>query len=195
MTNAPKRRFHVAKKIQSAAIALLAEDGLSSLTTQGIAHAAGISPRTFFNYYPYKEAALLGPPLAFDDQAVEEFVAGRNTLMVDVTHLLQGLLKQILDERDQLGRVLRLTETDPKMAVLRHDAQPVRHGPLAEMLALRMPTADAATLDILAAAITAASARAVLDWTRRIQDDLLGTLSRNLRAIPATITLMAAAGR
>ncbi|MGY5764009.1 TetR/AcrR family transcriptional regulator [Brachybacterium sp. DNPG3] len=43
-----------------AAIELVAEEGLSGVTVQMIARRAGVSTRTFFNYWSTKEAAILG---------------------------------------------------------------------------------------------------------------------------------------
>src|SRR5690625_6015323 len=43
-----------------AALELVAERGLGGVTVEMIAERAGISPRTFFNHWATKEAALLG---------------------------------------------------------------------------------------------------------------------------------------
>ena len=43
-----------------AALELVAERGLAGVTVEMIAERAGISPRTFFNHWATKEAALLG---------------------------------------------------------------------------------------------------------------------------------------
>nr|WP_042342680.1 TetR/AcrR family transcriptional regulator [Brachybacterium muris] len=43
-----------------AALELVAEHGLGGVTVEMIAERAGISPRTFFNHWATKEAALLG---------------------------------------------------------------------------------------------------------------------------------------
>lgn len=43
-----------------AAIELVAEHGLAHVTVEMIAERAGVSPRTFFNYWDSKEAAVLG---------------------------------------------------------------------------------------------------------------------------------------
>lgn len=51
--------------LQTAAIELVHERGLDAVTTDEIATSVGVSPRTFFNYFPTKQAAVLG--LVSDD--------------------------------------------------------------------------------------------------------------------------------
>lgn len=54
-----------------AALELVADHGVSGVTAEEIAQRAGVSTRTFFNYWPSKEAAVLG----IDDQRNQDFLA------------------------------------------------------------------------------------------------------------------------
>jgi len=47
--------------LHESAVDLISERGYDAATVADIATAAGVSPRTFFSYYPTKEAALYAP--------------------------------------------------------------------------------------------------------------------------------------
>lgn len=47
-------------EIHRAALEMVLDDGLENVTVERIAERAGISQRTFFNYFPTKDAAILG---------------------------------------------------------------------------------------------------------------------------------------
>lgn len=55
-----RRRERTWKAIHEAAVDLVKKKGLKQTTTDEIAEQAGISARTFFNYFPTKEDAVLG---------------------------------------------------------------------------------------------------------------------------------------
>ncbi len=46
------------RKLQQAALDLFAKQGYDTTTTEAIAEKAGVSPRTFFRYFPTKESVL-----------------------------------------------------------------------------------------------------------------------------------------
>ena len=80
--------------IHEAASAAALEGGLATATVEAIAERAGISRRTFFNYFPTKEDAILGlrkPALA--DDAVATFRAAGHSLVGDAAHLMAAAMR------------------------------------------------------------------------------------------------------
>ncbi|MDO4918758.1 TetR/AcrR family transcriptional regulator [Kocuria sp.] len=64
-----RHRARTLAEIHQAALDLVGEGGCSEVTVDAIAERAGISRRTFFNYYASKEDAILGitPPQISDE--------------------------------------------------------------------------------------------------------------------------------
>jgi AcrR family transcriptional regulator len=70
-----RKRIATRTAIQRAVLTLALDRGFDGVTVEEIRHAAGVSPRTFFNYFPTKEAAVLGDvPQMPDEEAIERFV-------------------------------------------------------------------------------------------------------------------------
>ena len=59
--------------ITAAAVGLLRAKGPGNFTVEDIAEAAGISRRTFFNYFSSTEAALASATHGFLDKALQQF--------------------------------------------------------------------------------------------------------------------------
>nr|WP_146077666.1 TetR family transcriptional regulator [Clavibacter michiganensis] len=70
-----RKRRATSRSIQFTVLELAAERGLEQVTVDEISRIANISPRTFFNYFPSKEAAMVGEnPLAVQSELIEAFV-------------------------------------------------------------------------------------------------------------------------
>lgn len=73
-----RKRLDTLATIHEAAYALTMEHGISGTTVDEIADRAGLSRRTFFNYYPSKEDAILGlTELHIPDDALTKFRSAR----------------------------------------------------------------------------------------------------------------------
>ena len=108
-----RKRLATRRAIQVAAVEIAAAHGVERVTVDEISRIADISPRTFFNYFPTKEAALVGdgPQLPLDESveifvnaAPESIFTGIGTLLIEasaqasedheLTALRRGVLKQ-----------------------------------------------------------------------------------------------------
>ena len=70
-----RRRRQTSADIRGAAVRLARERGFDKVTIEEICAEAGISARTFFNYFPNKESAIAYGPSDIPPELVEEFVA------------------------------------------------------------------------------------------------------------------------
>ncbi|MGM7775172.1 TetR/AcrR family transcriptional regulator [Arthrobacter sp. KNU-44] len=61
------------RAIADAALAMLRSRGAGNFTVEDLAEEAGVSRRTFFNYFPSLEAALASVTEGFLDHALEQF--------------------------------------------------------------------------------------------------------------------------
>lgn len=70
-----RKRLATRRAIQFAALELASERGFDRVTVDEISHAANVSPRTFFNYFPSKESAVIGElPELPDAESIERFI-------------------------------------------------------------------------------------------------------------------------
>jgi AcrR family transcriptional regulator len=113
-----RKKLATRRALRQAAIDLAAEHGFAHVTVEDIAQAADVSVRTFFNYFPSKEAALFG---ADPDEAAA--LPGRvaceapgEPVLHAVRSVLAGGVRARADELAELwlnqGKVLR---TDPHL--------------------------------------------------------------------------------
>src|SRR5579862_1272037 len=103
-----RKKLATRRALQRFALDLVAERGYSKVTIEDIAEAADVSPRTFFNYFPSKEAALLG--------ADPERMEGMRRRLVDEPpdkSPLEALRAVMVDEVRTLSEELAVLGGDP----------------------------------------------------------------------------------
>ena len=93
------------------------EEGLSKATVEAIADAAGISKRTFFNYFATKEDAILGTqPPTLSEEAIAAFRAdGDQDLFGRTVHLMVAVIRSMFPEASQTERRRQLKAEYPEL--------------------------------------------------------------------------------
>lgn len=113
-----RRRRQTAREIQHAALRLSLRLGYDVVTADAVAVEAGISPRTFFNYYNNKQAAILGVPPCLDPESSDWFVTSRQPLLEDVARVLAEVVDEHRLDRDLMCMMQQLIEAEPQLLPL-----------------------------------------------------------------------------
>lgn len=114
-----RKRVETRARIESAAVELVLSDGLDAATVDAISERADISPRTFFNYFETKDAAVLGVrPGEADADAMAAQLAAVEGLdpVVAVIHLVMesmGIAESV--EAGLHGRRLEIIRRYPEV--------------------------------------------------------------------------------
>ena len=176
----PDRRYAIA----AAAIRLFAERGFDATTTEEIAAAAGVSTRTFFRYFPTKEAAAFpdhGDRVAALRQRLDAHRGSRAPLAaaLEVTRRLMAeyfAAPELYRPRYRLIRSVPTLRDFERIQDLQYEAAIGEH-----LEAARPGDPDAALTSRVAAAGIAAAMNAVLDrWATEEDVDPLPLLDRAL---------------
>jgi AcrR family transcriptional regulator len=100
-----RKKLATRRSLRRVALDLVAERGFVHVTVEDIAEAADVSPRTFFNYFPSKEAALFGANpervTALRERLVHE--APGQTALEALRVVMVGEARALAEELDELG--------------------------------------------------------------------------------------------
>ncbi|MBF4613730.1 TetR/AcrR family transcriptional regulator [Curtobacterium sp. VKM Ac-1376] len=113
-----RKRRATRRAIQQAALRIAIEHGLSAVTVDEISRRADVSPRTFFNYFPSKEQAILGDdPRLPDDGALQQFVDSGPTgdLLADIGTLLVHSTRELIEERGLIEERQQVLRANPEL--------------------------------------------------------------------------------
>lgn len=138
-----RKRIATRRAILRATVQLVHERGLDGATVDEISRVADVSPRTFFNYFASKEAALVGdaPELPGDD-AIEAFVAGEGRLLDDFAELLVASAAVAVADLEMMTLRRELITSNPHLVVLRMAGMRHFEEELSEVTARRLSRTD-----------------------------------------------------
>lgn len=112
-----RKKLQTRYALRRAALRLVAESGLDSVTVADIADAADVSVRTFFNHFPCKEDALVGADL-HRLQKLRTALAGQPADLDPVAALRAVILElaaKLRDYRDDLTAEMRVVQANPAL--------------------------------------------------------------------------------
>lgn len=107
--------------ISRAAIRLASERGIAEVTVAEIAAEAGVSPRTFFNYFPTKRDALLTWVPTLDEAALEQVADSAQPLRDALRTLLVAYAEAVQEQREAARRIRALLPANPEVRAGLHE--------------------------------------------------------------------------
>lgn len=164
-----RRRRETEAAIHRAAVELIVEHGYDAVTVRMISERAGVSLRTFFNYFANKETAVVLPFPAFDEElsAVVRTGPGGTRLMTDVAELIINHIEHHTANSVGLATLLPMISEIPELH--RHHAAELAElqTQLGDLIAQRLGLAgDDARVEVLASAVVASASTAIQRWSR-----------------------------
>lgn len=170
-----RRRLETQRELADAALDLFEQHGVHGTTVDDIARRAGTSPRTFFRYFPTKEAAVFA---SADDSArvvhdAISAVRGGASIIQGIEMSWMRLLERFdthPGEHDRALRVRRLVGAEPSLLALalRNELEQV------DQLTDAAVDAAGADADVIAARAAISTLALVLrltidEWMRRAE--------------------------
>jgi AcrR family transcriptional regulator len=161
--------------LHDAALRLTLERGLDHLTVEEISAAAGVSPRTFFNYFPGKEQAIVGDDLfAADAGHVAEIMSSAPSVLDGLQAIALSLAADAATRREQVQLRWQVITRYPALITRIFARLEEFTAILASAVAARVGSAPDDAYPQLMAAVTTTGIRvAVQRWTAGHGDDPL----------------------
>ncbi|HEX6351363.1 TetR family transcriptional regulator [Actinophytocola sp.] len=188
-----RRRRETKREIHLAALRLAREHGFDKVTVEMISAAAGVSPRTFFNYFPTKDAAVAQGPPDLPDELVAEFAAAAaappNVVLADLARLLVRHLAEAPPHREELLAVFELSREHPQVLaamLARFEAFQLE---VADLVARRLGGQARDEVPALIAAVALTAVRQGMDrWARTEDDSPVPHVERSMELLHALLT-------
>ena len=149
--------------LRQAALRLALERGPDHVRVDDIAAAAGVSPRTYNNYFPSREHAIVAAVTADRDTRIAAAVAARPAKVRLSTAVVDAVVEGYTDPSDDARDALLMITTNPSLRTTYADAAATIERPLAVVFVERTGM-DRLAAQVLAAAVGAATKVALRSW-------------------------------
>jgi AcrR family transcriptional regulator len=116
-----RKKAETRRALSSAALRLAREHGPDGVTIEGIAEAAGVSPRTFFNYFASKDDAIVGVAPAEASELVRDLAdQPADAAPLDALRgMCMAAVPRLEESADELWARHQLTQDHPYLAARR----------------------------------------------------------------------------
>ncbi|MFD8349918.1 TetR/AcrR family transcriptional regulator [Streptomyces coelicoflavus] len=187
--------------LRAAALRLAMEHGPDRVRVEDIAEAAGVSPRTYNNYFASREQAIVSAVTADREARIAAAVAARPEEVRLAEAVTEAVVEQYTDAGEGGHEALLFITTRPALRHAFLDSTAGIEPPLSAVIAERLGGTGAPTARVLAASVAAAVRIALEGWLRPAGEDAgavggldagglivpVGSLSDRLRAALAPL--------
>jgi AcrR family transcriptional regulator len=176
-----RKKVATREALSAAALRLAIEHGPENVRVDDIAEAAGVSPRTYNNYFSSREQAImvaLAAELGLRVGAALRALPAHEPLDQAVTG---AVIEQYTGDSEPVRDTLTLIASAPALRTAFLDSIVAIERPLAEAITARMGSTDdsGAGPDVLAAAVSAAARVAAQRWLQSDLDTPFSVLLRD----------------
>ncbi|MEV4294890.1 TetR/AcrR family transcriptional regulator [Microbispora rosea] len=150
--------------LRTAALRLALERGPDNVRVDDIAEAAGVSPRTYNNYFSSREQAIVAAITGEREARVSAAVAERPAGVGLAEAVIEAIVDQYTDPGEPGRDALLLITTRPALRDEFVDAATAIEHPLGDAIARRLGHTGGHTARVLAASVAAAVRLALRQW-------------------------------
>ncbi|HXT90842.1 MAG TPA: TetR/AcrR family transcriptional regulator [Trebonia sp.] len=161
-----KKKDATRKALRDAALRLALAHGPDNVRVDDIAEAAGVSPRTYNNYFSSREQAIVAAVTADREARIAAAVAARPARVALSAAVIEAVVEQYAGSADQDRDrdVLSLIAARPALRAAFFDAAGDVEDPLAAVIAGRLGADNLEAAEVLAASVAAAIRIALKRW-------------------------------
>ncbi|WP_043790906.1 TetR/AcrR family transcriptional regulator [Amycolatopsis balhimycina] len=152
--------------LREAALRLALTHGPEDVRVDDIAEAAGVSPRTYNNYFSSREQAIVAAVTAEREARVAAAVAAQPADVGLADAVVEAIVEQYTDPGEPARDALLLITTHPALRTAFVATATELENPLADAMTPRLAEPDEHTARVLAASVAAAVRIALQQWLR-----------------------------
>jgi AcrR family transcriptional regulator len=159
-----RKKLATREALSAAALRLALEHGPNNVRVNDIADAAGVSPRTYNNYFASREQAIVAAVTAERSLRIAAGLRARPATEPLADAVIDTVVEQYVGE--PASEALTMITRTPRLRTEFIDAAATIQPPLAAAIAERIGRPDSLIADVLAAAVSAAVRVALKHWVR-----------------------------